>query len=70
MTSGQREIGFGEEAAAAAVEATVLLDALEAPPRVRVRVQTEEAEAHAARLAALEKKAGRCLWRELEAEAG
>ena len=70
MTSGQREIGFGEEAAAVAVETAVLLDALDAPPRVRVRVQAEEAEAHAARLAALEKKAGRCLWRELEAEAG
>ncbi len=69
MTSGQREIGFGEEVAEVAVEAAVLLDALDAP-RVRVRVQTEEADAHAARLAALEKKAGRCLWRELEAEAG
>lgn len=70
MTSGQREIGFGEPGATVAAEAAVVLDAGEAPPRVRVRVQAEEAEAHAARLAALEKKAGRCLWRELEAAAG
>lgn len=70
MTSGQREIGFGEEAVSAARELAVLLDLGQAPPRPRVRVQAEEAQAHAARLDALEKKAGRCLWRELEAEAG
>jgi DNA polymerase-3 subunit epsilon len=32
-----------------------------------VRLQADEAEAHAARLQVLQKKAGRCLWLELEA---
>ena len=70
LTSGQGEIGFGEEAqekAAAAV--AVAIDAGNAAARPRVRIAAEEAEAHAARLAVLEKKAGRCLWRELDAGA-
>jgi hypothetical protein len=31
-----------------------------------VQVTTEDAAAHAARLAGLQKKAGRCLWLEIE----
>ena len=38
-----------------------------ADARPRVRLQADEAEAHAARLQVLQKKAGRCLWLELEA---
>ena len=34
--------------------------------RPRIRISPDEAEAHAARLAAVQKKAGRCLWLELE----
>ena len=47
---------------------TVAFVALAVDPsqRPRVRVSAEEAAAHAARLAGLQKKAGRCLWLELE----
>ena len=66
LTSGQGEIGFASEApkaAAAVVRTVVASDAA----RPRVRVETDEAEAHAARLQGLQKKAGRCLWLELDA---
>lgn len=68
LTSGQHEIGFAsvDEQQASAI-ATVMVDVGDAGLRPRVRVAVDEAEAHAARLAALEKKAGRCLWLELEA---
>ena len=68
LTSGQHEIGFAsvDEQQASAI-ATVMVDVGDAGLRPRVRVAADEAEAHAARLAALEKKAGRCLWLELEA---
>lgn len=69
LTSGQGEIGFDSEAAPqAATEVAFVVEAGEAAPRPRVRVSAEEADAHAARLAGLAKKAGRCTWLELEAE--
>ncbi len=66
LTSGQSEIGFGAPAtdeesgggAVAAFAATVLDPAL----RPRVRVADDELAAHAARVEAIRKKAGRCLW--------
>lgn len=68
LTSGQHEIGFGsgDEPQASSASA-VMVDVGDAALRPRVRVEADEIEAHAARLAALEKKAGRCLWLELEA---
>lgn len=70
LTSGQGEIGFDSEAAPqAAAEVAFVVELGEAAPRPRVHVSAEEAEAHAARLAGLAKKAGRCVWLELEAEA-
>ena len=67
LTSGQGEIGFASDAANKSAE-TVAFVALAVDPsrRPRVRVSAEEAAAHAARLAGLQKKAGRCLWLELE----
>ena len=64
LTSGQGEIGFASEApkAATVVQAVAASDAV----RPRVRIDADEAEAHAARLQGLQKKAGRCLWLELE----
>lgn len=64
LTSGQGEIGFASEVAktAAVVQAVAASDAV----RPRVRIDADEAEAHAARLQGLQKKAGRCLWLELE----
>lgn len=66
LTSGQSEIGFGNpagsesaaEVAAAAFTATLVDAAL----RPRVRATADELEAHAARLDAIRKKAGRCVW--------
>lgn len=66
LTSGQSEIGFGtpptdEEGnggGATAFSATVLDPGL----RPRIRVADEELAAHAARVEAIRKKAGRCLW--------
>ncbi|QDA56401.1 DNA polymerase III subunit epsilon [Thermomonas aquatica] len=68
LTSGQGEIGFASEAAVSVVEqqAARLGSAADASLRPRVRVESGEAEAHAARLLGLQKKAGRCLWLELE----
>jgi DNA polymerase-3 subunit epsilon len=70
LTAGQGEIGFASDAPAAsptAAEARIVVctDA----ERVRVRIQADEAEAHAARLQVLQKKAGRCIWLEQEAAA-
>lgn len=66
LTSGQSEIGFGNvagsesaaEVAAAAFTATLVDAAL----RPRVRATEDELAAHAARLEAIRKKAGRCVW--------
>jgi DNA polymerase III subunit epsilon len=66
LTSGQSEIGFGAPAGneeggprtAVAFEA----DALAAGSRPRVRVSDDELAAHALRLEAIRKKAGRCVW--------
>ena len=68
LTSGQGEIGFDSETTPQATATVAFVaDLGDAAPRPRVRVQADELDAHAARLAALEKKAGRCLWLELEA---
>ena len=67
LTSGQSEIGFGEDAAASASAATAVpLHVGDASMRPRVRIDADELAAHATRLAAVQKKAGRCLWSELE----
>ena len=70
LTSGQDEMGFGnvDEVPSAAV-AVAITDVGDAALRPRVMVLPDEAEAHAARLAALEKKAGRCVWLALDAGA-
>jgi len=64
LTSGQGEIGFASEVPKAA--AVVQMVAASHAVRPRVRIAEDEAEAHAARLQGLQKKAGRCLWLELE----
>ena len=67
LTSGQGEIGFASEVAASAMQqVSRLLPAADASLRPRVRIESGEAEAHAARVLVLQKKAGRCLWLELE----
>ncbi len=69
LTSGQGEMGFGEGASAGTAEQATLVQRPvgDAASRVRVRADAAELAAHAARLAVLEKKAGRCLWLEMEA---
>lgn len=68
MTSGQSELGLAAGAADAAGAAKAGKVEFETTgERPRVRVATEELEEHAARLQALRKKAGNCLWLELEA---
>lgn len=70
LTSGQGEIGFALPETAERATASVLFSAtLQAGGRPRVAVDAEEAQAHAARLEAIRRKAGRCLWLEQEAEA-
>jgi DNA polymerase-3 subunit epsilon len=67
MTSGQGEMGFDIEAAAPVTVATTrAVDTGTAGQRPRVQVQPDEAEAHAARLAGLQKKSGRCVWLALD----
>ena len=69
LTSGQGEMGFGDGASARTAEQAAIVQRPvgDAATRVRVVVDAEELAAHAARLAVLQKKAGRCLWLELEA---
>ncbi len=65
LTSGQGEIGFGSEQAAANLAHAVAMPTTPSGPRPRVVVAEDELAAHAARLAKLQKQAGRCLWLEL-----
>ncbi len=66
LTSGQGEIGFASEAPKTSVSVVRTVVAADAAARPRVQVESAEAEAHATRLQGLQKKAGRCLWLELE----
>ena len=67
MTSGQSELGLAAGAADAAGAAKAGKVEFETTgERPRVRVAADELEEHAARLQALRKKAGNCLWLELE----
>jgi DNA polymerase-3 subunit epsilon len=66
LTSGQGEIGFGQEIDVQA--ATVSLH-VPTGPRPRVVVPEEERAAHVARLEKIQSKARRCVWLELEAPA-
>ena len=68
MTSGQSELGLSPAAGGAAQAAAKAKAEFETTgERPRVRVEAEESKEHQARLQALEKKSGRCLWLELEA---
>ena len=66
LTSGQSEIGFGNvaesENAVAVAAAAFTATPVDAALRPRVRATEEELAAHAARLDAIRKKAGRCVW--------
>ena len=67
MTSGQSELGLSPTAdGAAQAAAKAKTEFATTGERPRVRVDAEEAKEHQARLQALQKKAGRCLWLELE----
>ncbi len=66
LTSGQGEIGFGGAAGAddAAKTAGTIFAATSADAALRPRVRPDDTElaAHAARLEAIRKKSGRCVW--------
>lgn len=66
LTSGQSEIGFGNpagsESAAEVAAAAFIATQVDASLRPRVRATEDELAAHAARLDAILKKAGRCVW--------
>ncbi len=66
LTSGQSEIGFdnvaGSEHAAEVAAAAFAAAPVDASLRPRVRATVDELAAHAARLDAIRKKAGRCVW--------
>ena len=70
LTSWQAEIGFSEAAAPKQGQTPATdqsaFDTTAARPRVRVL--DDETAAHAERLEGLQKKAGRCVWRELETQ--
>ena len=69
LTSGQEEIGFASELANVAQLAAPSASHADASKRPRVRVDDEELAAHLARLNALQGKAARCLWLQLESVA-
>ncbi len=66
LTSGQSEIGFGNaagsESAAEVAAAAFTATPVDASLRPRVCATDDELAAHAARLDAIRKKAGRCVW--------
>jgi DNA polymerase-3 subunit epsilon len=67
LTSGQGEIGFGGDGdgeSRGAVAVPAMFASADATAAVRPRVRASEAElaAHEQRLAAIRKKAGRCVW--------
>lgn len=66
LTSGQSEIGFGNvdgsESAADTAAAAFTGTPVDASLRPRVRATGDELAAHATRLDAIRKKAGRCVW--------
>jgi DNA polymerase-3 subunit epsilon len=66
MTSGQSELGLDAAADAMPARTVVATDFGASGERPRVRVEGKELEEHQARLQALQKKSGRCLWLELE----
>lgn len=70
LTAGQGEIGFDAPAQESAGATAVAALAVAAGERPRVRVPADELAAHAARIGAIARKAGRDLWATLEAGAG
>jgi DNA polymerase-3 subunit epsilon len=62
LTSGQGEIGFGDDSKAGAAEAACAFKAAPVPARPRVLVSAEERGAHEARLEKLRRKAGSVVW--------
>lgn len=62
LTSGQREIGFGEGADGAAELVVASFQASAQSTRPRVLVSDEELAAHELRLERLRKKAGKAVW--------
>ena len=67
MTSGQSELGFSAEAATGRAGAQARTEFASSGERPRVRVDAGELKEHEARLQALQKKSGHCLWLEIEA---
>jgi DNA polymerase-3 subunit epsilon len=65
LTSGQEEIGFANESVDV-VQVVVPIATRDAAARPRVFVDDDEAAAHEARMLALQRKAGRCLWLQME----
>ena len=67
LTSGQGEIGFASDTGPKTNQHVAVVARIADPSlRPRVQVNGEEAAAHSARLAGLQKKAGHCLWLEVE----
>ena len=69
LTSGQSEIGFAQEAVSATAATVNPIQMTHAGQRPRIQASEAELAAHAAQLDGVEKKAGRCIWRELDASA-
>ncbi|HVI58970.1 MAG TPA: DNA polymerase III subunit epsilon [Luteimonas sp.] len=68
LTAGQSEIGFGLPEDGRTTATVVALPSAALGPRPRVLVHEDELAAHAARLEAIRKKAGRAVWDEQEPE--
>jgi DNA polymerase III subunit epsilon len=66
LTSGQSEMGFAQEIAATTTAAASQVQIAHTDPRPRIHVSEAEIAAHTAQLDLVEKKAGRCVWRELD----
>jgi len=66
MTAGQSEIGFGNAEIRDATDTAVRFDAGSHGPRPLVSVHAHEVSAHQERLDAIRKRAGRCVWDEVE----
>lgn len=66
MTGGQADLGLRFETVQTGSSEAAFLDAASHKPLVVLRASDEELAAHEARLRAIGKKSGKCLWRQLD----
>ena len=66
MTGGQTDLGLSFDSLSGGDHSAGLVGDADQGPLVVVRAESEELAAHEARIQAIRKSAGKCLWAELD----